>query len=88
MAEVLAYHYSQTDQTAKAFLYLSMAGHKGLGIYSLEEATNHFAAALAVLDKNPNCASDDQVADFFVDYTSSRDIYRALIAWAMIRESF
>jgi predicted ATPase len=69
VAEILAHHYSQTDQTAKAFTYLSMAGRKGLGIYSLEEATNHFAAALAVLDKNPNCASDDQVADFFVGYT-------------------
>ena len=69
VAEVLAYHYSQTGQPAKAFIYLSMAGRKGLGIYSLEEATIHFAAALSVLDKNPNCASDDQVADFFVGYT-------------------
>src|ERR1700751_3984617 len=65
VAEVLAYHYSKTDQAAKAFIYISMAGHKSLGIYSLEEARNHFAAALAVLDKNANCASDDQVADFF-----------------------
>jgi class 3 adenylate cyclase len=69
VAEVLAHHYSQTDQTDKAFVYLFMAGRKSLGIYSLEEATTHFTAGLALLDKNPNCASDDQVADFLVAYT-------------------
>jgi len=68
VAEVLARHYSQTDQTGKAFAYLSMAGSKSLGVYSLDEAAKHFAAALALLDKNPDCASDDQVAEFLVSY--------------------
>ena len=45
-----------------------MAGSKSLGVYSLDEATTHFTAALALLDKNPDCASDDQVADFLVAY--------------------
>ena len=61
VAEVLAHHFSQTDQASKAFTYLSMAGSKSLSVYSLDEAAIHFTAALALLDKNPDCASDDQV---------------------------
>jgi hypothetical protein len=69
VAEVLAYHYRQTNQADKAFTFLSMAGSKCLGVYSLDEAGVHFTAALALLEKNPDCASDDQVAQFFVPYT-------------------
>jgi class 3 adenylate cyclase/tetratricopeptide (TPR) repeat protein len=69
VAEVLAHHYNQTNRVDKAFAYLSMAGSKSLSVYSLDEATTHFAAALALLDKNPDCASDDQVAEFLVSYT-------------------
>jgi predicted ATPase len=68
VAEVLAYHYSQTNQVKKAFIYLTMAGSKSLGVYSLDEATTHFTAALALLDKDTDCASDDQVAEFLVSY--------------------
>jgi hypothetical protein len=32
------------------FAYLTMAGIKSLGVYSLDEAGAHFNAALAVLD--------------------------------------
>ena len=69
MAEVLAHHYSQATRPEKAFTYLSMAGTKSLSVYSLEEATNHFTSALAFLNKNPDCASDDQVSDFLLSYT-------------------
>jgi class 3 adenylate cyclase/tetratricopeptide (TPR) repeat protein len=69
MAEVLAYHYSQATRADKAFTYLSMAGTKSLSVYSLEEATNHFTSALALLKQNPDCASDDQVAEFLLSYT-------------------
>jgi hypothetical protein len=68
VAEVMAHHYSQTDQADKAFTYLSMAGSKSLGVYSLDEAATHLTAALAVLDTNPACASDDQVVEFLVSY--------------------
>ena len=68
VAEVLAYHYSQTNHTDKAFTYLSMAGSKSLNVYSLDEAAIHFSSALALLDKNPNCASDDHVAELFAPY--------------------
>jgi class 3 adenylate cyclase len=69
VVETLAHHYSQTDRVDKAFAYLAMAGSKGLGVYSLDEADNHFAAAIALLDKDPDCASDQQVADLLADYT-------------------
>jgi hypothetical protein len=74
VAEVLAHHYRQTAQHDKAFAYLSMAGSKSLGVYSLDEAATHFAAALALLEKNPACASDSQVADFLVSYAAFLEI--------------
>ena len=77
VAEVLANHYSQTDHTVKAFAYLAMAGTKSRRVYSLDEADNYFAAAIALLDKNPDCASDEQVAALLVDYTiGSNDLMR------------
>ena len=69
VAEILAYHYSQTDYTAKAFVFGSMAGSKSLNVYSLEEAETHFSAAIARAENDPGCASDEQIADLAVDYT-------------------
>jgi predicted ATPase/class 3 adenylate cyclase len=69
VAEILAHHYSQTNHSSKAFAYLALAGSKSLGVYSLDDAAGYFAGALALLDKNPDCASDDQVAEFLVSYT-------------------
>jgi class 3 adenylate cyclase len=68
VAESLAHHYSQTDKVDKAFTYLALSGSKSLNVYSLDEAAKHFAAGLALLDKNPDCASDDQFADFLVSF--------------------
>ena len=68
VVEILAHHYGQTDRADKAFTYLAMAGAKSLGVYSLDEATTHFTAALALLDKNSECASDAQVIEFLVSY--------------------
>ena len=47
-----------------------MASVKSLSVYLLDEAMIHFVAALALLDKNPDCASDGQVADFLVSYAT------------------
>jgi class 3 adenylate cyclase len=74
VAETLARHYSQTDRADKAFTYLAMAGAKGLAAYSFEEADSHFAAAIALLDKHPESASNQQVADLLVDYTLYLDL--------------
>jgi hypothetical protein len=68
VAEVLAYHYCQTDRAEKAFVYLSMAGAKSLSVYSLDEASIHLTAALALIDKNPTSVSDTQLADFLLSY--------------------
>ena len=68
VAEVLAYHYGQTDRTEKTFAYLSMAGTKSLGVYSLDEASTYLAAAIALIDKNMTSVSDAQLADFLVSY--------------------
>jgi hypothetical protein len=46
-----------------------LAGAKSLGVYSLEEAEKYFAAAITLLEINPECASDQQVADLAADYT-------------------
>jgi class 3 adenylate cyclase len=69
VAEALAHHFSQTDDAGKAFAYLCMAGTKSLGIYSLDEGVTFFTAAVTLLEKNPDCASDNQIADFLVSYT-------------------
>ena len=69
VAEPLAHHYRQTDRLDKAFTYLALAGAKSLGVYSLEEAEKYLAAAIALLEMNPECASDQQVAELLVDYT-------------------
>jgi class 3 adenylate cyclase len=69
VAEALAHHYGQTDQTDKAFVYLCAAGSKSIRVYSLDEAATHFAAALALVDSSPDCASDDSVAEFLVSYS-------------------
>ncbi len=68
-AETLAHHYGQTNRFDKAFAYLALAGAKSLGLYSLEEAEKYLAAAIALLELNPECASDQQVAELLVDYT-------------------
>ena len=68
VVELLAYHYSQTDRTEKAFVYFSMAGTKSLSVYSLDEASIHLNAALALIDKNPTAVSDTQLADFLLSY--------------------
>jgi class 3 adenylate cyclase/tetratricopeptide (TPR) repeat protein len=62
VAELLAHHYSFTAETGKAFAYLGLSGRKSLGVYSLEEAERHFRAALAVVDRSPDCASHGEIA--------------------------
>jgi class 3 adenylate cyclase len=68
VVEILAHHYSQTEHADKALTYLAMAGEKSLGVYSIEEAKAYFVAALELLDKKPNCASDEQVTEFLSSY--------------------
>ena len=68
VAEVLAHHYSKSECADKACTYLALAGNKSLGIYSLDEACNYLSAASALLRENPDCVSDEQVADLISHY--------------------
>jgi class 3 adenylate cyclase len=82
VAERLAHHFSQTERADKAFTYLAMAAGKGLGVYAFDEADRHFATALALLDKTPDCASDKQVVELLADFTLFSHLavrYRAII---------
>jgi len=68
VAESLAHHFTQTDQTEKSFKYLALAGAKSLGVYSLDAAESHLEAAIDVLERAPQCAGDEAVANLLVDY--------------------
>jgi class 3 adenylate cyclase len=68
VVEALAHHYSQTEHMGKAFTFLFMAGEKSLSVYSIDEATAYYAAAVTLLDKDANCASDEQVTEFLASY--------------------
>jgi len=74
VAEILAYHYGHTSLAGKVFAYLSLAGTKSLCIYSLDKAASHLTAALAHLDKNPDCASDAQVTDFLLSHLALLEV--------------
>jgi class 3 adenylate cyclase len=80
VVEMLAYHYSQTDRDSKTFAFLALAGAKSVGVYSLDEADCAFASAIEIVESKPECATDNQVADFLVDYTSFSNLMMRLNA--------
>ena len=88
VAETLAHHYGQTDRLEKAFAYLALAGAKSLRVYSLEEAEKYLAAAIALLEMNPECASDQQVAELLVDYTLLSNLSMRFSSGTRIVERF
>jgi tetratricopeptide (TPR) repeat protein len=73
-AETLAHHYVLADRKNLAFKYLSMAGSKSLGVYSLDEADRYFASALALFERDPSCASDERLADLLANYARCSNI--------------
>jgi tetratricopeptide (TPR) repeat protein len=68
VADMLAYHYSRTDQRGPAYTYLVMAGVKSLGVFSTDDADRYFASALDIYEGHPDCASDAQFAEFVAAY--------------------
>jgi tetratricopeptide (TPR) repeat protein len=79
VAEELAHHYSQTDRRAKAFTYLAMAGEKSLGVYSLDEAERCFAAAIALAERQAECATDGQIVETLISYAALLNMRLQLI---------
>ena len=55
-AEALALHFSEGNNPAKAFKYLSLAAQKSLNVYAVAEAEAYFRKALAAYEQNPSCA--------------------------------
>jgi class 3 adenylate cyclase/tetratricopeptide (TPR) repeat protein len=51
--EMLAYHYSNSDDSARALHYLKLSGDKAMGIYSLMEAFRFYRDAYGVLKQIP-----------------------------------
>ena len=68
VVETLAFHYRQTNHANKAFTYLAMAGAKNLAVYSLDGASNHFDAAISLIDRHPDCADDAELAELLADF--------------------
>ncbi len=68
VVEVLAHHYCKTDRNDKAFINLAMAGAKSLGVYALDEAFSYLDTAVAILDRDPDCATDQQVAYLLANF--------------------
>jgi class 3 adenylate cyclase len=74
VAETLAHHYVRTDRNSIAFAYLAMAGAKSLGVYSLDEADQYFATALALFERDPTCASGERFAEMLANYAQCSNI--------------
>lgn len=73
-ADALAYHYSQTRRSDKAFTYNALAGEKSLGVFSHDQANRYFADALALYEHDPNCATDAAFAAFLGNYALCSNI--------------
>jgi class 3 adenylate cyclase/tetratricopeptide (TPR) repeat protein len=64
--EMLAYHYAQTRNDAKAVQYLTLAGERSLTVYALEDAISRFREAIRRIDDNHNCADDATLVDILL----------------------
>jgi tetratricopeptide (TPR) repeat protein len=51
--ETLAYHYSQSDNTQKAYEYLKLSGDKSAKNYANNEALRFYKEAISMLDAQP-----------------------------------
>ena len=52
--EMLAYHYSKSDNFEKAYQFLKLSGEKAFSNYAIEESYRYYLEALRVLDKMPH----------------------------------
>jgi tetratricopeptide (TPR) repeat protein len=58
--ELLAYHYSSSDEFEKAFHYLKLSGNKAIRKYSLWEAVHYYREALRMLDRLPGTLENQE----------------------------
>lgn len=67
IADILAHHYARTERADKAVRYLALAAKKSLRVFSLAEAQSYLDQALARIAEQPDCASDQELAEIVVD---------------------
>jgi diguanylate cyclase (GGDEF)-like protein len=70
-AEDLAYHYEQSEETAKAGFYSLIAGKKALQIHAYVDACNHFRRCFqySQYDQNPSTIfSPDQLVELYTNH--------------------
>jgi predicted ATPase len=51
--EMLAYHYSKSDDLEKAYQYLKLSGNKAMRSYSNQEAFRFYRDAISILKQKP-----------------------------------
>ena len=51
--EMLAYHYSRSDNLEKAYQYLKLSGNKAMRTYSNREAFHYYRDAIGILKQKP-----------------------------------
>ncbi len=72
--EVLAHHFSRTDNREKALYYLTLAGKKAKEVYANEEALAFFSEALKRLDEMPESkTNDERKIDILFDMENTYD---------------
>jgi len=74
--EILAHHYSKTENLEKAFEFSKLSGEKALENYSHKEAVSFFQQALTILDKYPKSEQNDRSK--IKIYLSMHNTYRFL----------
>ncbi len=58
--ELLAYHYTRSDNTEKALEYLRLANQKAAKVNAMEEALTYFDEAMKLLDTLPDTEKNQQ----------------------------
>jgi predicted ATPase len=71
--EMLAYHYSKSDNSEKAFQYLKLSGKKTTRTHSLWEASSFYRKAIEKLKELPETEENKrkQIECFIIELPSS-----------------
>ncbi len=68
-AEILAYHWGNTQNAGKAVLYMAMAGKKNYRAWALAEAHQLFDLAVELIQAAPGCVEEAFFADLINNWS-------------------
>ena len=68
VAELLAYHYSETDEAGKAVNFLIMSGRKSFRVYSVDDAIRYFERALKLVEQVPSSIDPQRMGELIGVY--------------------